>query len=66
MINVSKGNSIRQMRREAKSIAAIAQANSVSRDTFYKYLKKQDSCPVMPTDSNPRPLKLDPYKSIIE
>ena len=54
------------MRREAKSIAAIAQANSVSRDTFYKYLKKQDSCPVMPTDSNPRPLKLDPYKSIIE
>lgn len=65
MISMSKVNDIRRMRREGKSVAEIARATGVCRDTVYKYLKMDDLSPMMPT-TKPRKSKLDPYRPLIE
>ena len=51
MISMSDVNSIRQMRRDGESVASIARAVGVSRDTVYKYLKKNDFSPDLPRSS---------------
>ena len=58
-------NSIRQLRRDGLSITDIASATGVSRDTVYKYLKKDDFSPQIPSKQK-HASKLDPYRSIIE
>lgn len=65
MISMSTINSIRQLRREGYSVSDIARKASVSRDTVYKYLKKDDFSPKIPTGRQ-RKSKLDPYRAIIE
>lgn len=64
-ISMSKVNCIRQMRREGGSISSIAESLDVSRDTVYKYTRKDDFSPAMPVDGPTKPSKLDPYKPII-
>lgn len=63
---MSKVNCIRQMRREGESISSIAESLDVSRDTVYKYARKEDFSPAMPVDAPTKPSKLDPYKPIID
>ncbi|HIT46170.1 MAG TPA: helix-turn-helix domain-containing protein [Candidatus Aphodovivens excrementavium] len=58
-------NSIRQLRREGYSVSDIARKTSVSRDTVYKYLKKDDFSPRIPA-SRRRKSKVDPCRPIIE
>ena len=58
-------NSIRQLRRDGLSITDIASATGVSRDTVYKYLKKDDFSPQLPAKQK-RASKLDPYRPLIE
>lgn len=65
MISMSAINSIRQLRREGYSVSDIARKTSVSRDTVYKYLKKDDFSPRIPA-SRRRKSKVDPYRPIIE
>lgn len=65
MINMSTVNSIRQLRREGRSIADIARSCGVSRDTVYKYLRQDDFSPGVPV-KKARASKLDPYKAIIQ
>lgn len=65
MISMSVVNSIRQLRKEGYSVSDIAKKTSVSRDTVYKYLKKDDFSPKIPT-ARQRKSKLDPYRPIIE
>ena len=65
MISMSAINSIRQLRREGYSVSDIARKTSVSRDTVYKYLKKDDFSPRI-TASRRRKSKVDPYRPIIE
>lgn len=64
MISMSTVNSIRQQRRDGHSISDIAKMNGVSRDTVYKYLKRDDFSPRPPL-RRAVPSKLDPYKPII-
>ncbi|WP_303861121.1 helix-turn-helix domain-containing protein, partial [Alkalibaculum bacchi] len=66
MISMSDVNSIRQMRRDGESVASIARAAGVSRDTVYTYLKKDDFSPNPPRAVVPRSSKLDPYKPLIQ
>jgi len=66
MISMSDVNSMRQMRRDGESVASIARAVGVSRDTVYKYLKKDDFSPDPPRVVISRPSKLDPYKPLIQ
>ncbi len=49
MIGMPTINSIRQLRRDGLSITDIASATGVSRDTVYKYLKKDDFSPQIPS-----------------
>lgn len=65
MIGMPTINSIRQLRRDGRSITDIANKTGVSRDTVYKYLKKDDFSPKAPTKIA-HPSKLDPYRKIIE
>lgn len=65
MIGMPTINSIRQMRRDGESVTDIANKTGVSRDTVYKYLKKDDFSPKVPSRIE-RPSKLDPYRHIIE
>ena len=65
MISMSVINSIRQLRREGYSVSDIARKASVSRDTVYKYLHKDDFSPKIPAGRQ-RKSKLDPYRPIIE
>lgn len=58
-------NSIRQLRRDGLSITDIASATGVSRDTVYKYLKKDDFSPQLPAKQK-HASKLDPYRPLIE
>ena len=58
-------NSIRQLRRDGLSVTDIASATGVSRDTVYKYLKKDDFSPQLPAKQK-RASKLDPYRPLIE
>lgn len=64
MINMSTVNSIRQQRRDGCSVTEIAKRNGVSRDTVYKYLKRDDFSPEKPV-KRAAPSKLDPYKAVI-
>lgn len=64
MIDMPTINSIRQQRRDGCSVAEIARRNGVSRDTVYKYLKRDDFSPTPPARKK-RPSKLDPYKPLI-
>ena len=64
MIGMPTINSIRQRRRDGCSVAEIARRNGVSRDTVYKYLKRDDFSPTPPARKK-RPSKLDPYKPLI-
>ena len=64
MIDMPTINSIRQQRRDGCSVAEIARRNGVSRDTVYKYLKRDDFSPTPPARQK-RPSKLDPYKPLI-
>lgn len=64
MISMSTVNSIRRQRRDGHSISDIAKMNGVSRDTVYKYLKRDDFSPKPPL-RRAVPSKLDPYKPII-
>ena len=64
MIDMPTINSIRQQRRDGCSVAEIARRNGVSRDTVYKYLKRDDFSPTPPAKKK-RPSKLDPYKPLI-
>ena len=65
MISMSVINSIRQLRKEGYCVSDIAKMASVSRDTVYKYLKKDDFSPKIPTGRQ-RKSKVDPYRSVIE
>ena len=65
MIGMPAINSIRQLRRDGLSITDIASATGVSRDTVYKYLKKDDFSPQLPAKQK-RASKLDPYRPLIE
>lgn len=65
MISMSIINSIRQLRKEGYSVSDIARKASVSRDTVYKYLNKDDFSPKIP-ETRQRKSKLDPYRTIIE
>lgn len=65
MIGMPTINSIRQLRRDGDSITDIANKTGVSRDTVYKYLRKDDFSPQIPTKTE-HPSKLDPYRQIIE
>jgi len=59
-------NSIRQMRRDGESVSPIARATGVSRDTVYKYLRKDDLSPEPLVAVAARPSKLDPYKPLVD
>lgn len=65
MIGMPTINSIRQLRRDGESITDIAGKTGVSRDTVYKYLKKDDFSPQIPAKVG-HPSKLDPYRQTIE
>lgn len=65
MIDMSKINSIRQLRKYGESVSAIAKEMNVSRDSVYKYLKKDDFSPELVISNQKRSSKLDPYKSMI-
>lgn len=65
MIGMPTINSIRQMRRDGDSITDIANKTGVSRDTVYKYLRKDDFSPQIPSKAG-HPSKLDPYRGVIE
>lgn len=64
MISMSKIYSIRQLRMEGRPIAQIAKTLSVSRDTVYKYLEKEDLSPKAPAKSE-RGSVLDQYRPVI-
>ena len=66
MIKMSKIYSIRQLRKAGESVAAIAEKEGVSRDTVYKYIKKDDLTPHIPKNSKAKNSKIEPYKSIID
>ena len=66
MISMSDVNSIRQMRRDGESVSSIARATGVSRDTVYKYLRKDDFSPEPLVAAATRPSKLDPYKPLVD
>lgn len=65
MISMSKAQSIREMRRESETIAAISQKLGVSRDTVYKYLGKDDFSPEPPAPASGASI-MDQYRRIIE
>lgn len=65
MISMSKVNDIRRMRREGKSVSAIARDVGVSRDTVYRYLRMDDLSPKMPARAT-RGSRLDPWRPLIE
>lgn len=65
MISMSKAQSIREMRREGETITAISQKLSVSRDTVYKYLGKDDFSPKPPAPAGGASI-MDQYRRIIE
>lgn len=62
---MSKIHSIRQLRREGRSVTDIANSLDVSRNTVYKYLAEQDLSPKMPV-SKRRGSILDPFRGLIE
>ncbi len=62
---MSKVNDIRRMRREGKSVSAIARDVGVSRDTVYRYLRMDDLSPKMPAKAT-RGSRLDPWRPLIE
>lgn len=66
MIDMSKIHSIRQLRKCGESVSTIAKELQVSRDSVYKYLKKDDFSPELVIPSQKSKSKLDPYKSIID
>jgi transposase len=65
MIDMPTVNSIRQQRRDGYSVSEIARMNGVSRDTVYKYLRKDDFSPRPPARRHAAS-KLDPYKPTID
>lgn len=65
MISMSTVNDIRRLRRCGESVASIARETGVSRDSVYKYLRKDDLSPQQPAKAR-RPSKLDPYKPVID
>lgn len=65
MISMSKVNSIRKLWRDGESVASIARQIGVSRDTVYKYVRKEDLSPVMPMRAN-RPSKMDRWAPIVD
>lgn len=65
MIGMPTINSIRQLRKDGHSITDIANITGVSRDTVYRYLRKNDFSPQVPAKTK-HPSKLDPYRQIIE
>ena len=65
MISMSKVNSIRKLWRDGESVASIARQIGVSRDTVYKYVRKEDLSPVMPTRAS-RPSKMDRWAPIVD
>ena len=54
------------MRRDGESVSSIARATGVSRDTVYKYLRKDDFSPEPLVAAATRPSKLDPYKPLVD
>lgn len=65
MISMSVIHSIRSMRKEGCSIAAIARELHVSEPTVRKYLKAADLSPKPPVTRS-RPSKIDPWVPLIE
>lgn len=65
MISMSKAQSIREMRGEGETIAAISQKLGVSRDTVHKYLGKDDFSPRPPAPASGASI-MDQYRRIIE
>lgn len=65
MISMSVVHSIRVMRKEGCSIAAIARELHVSEPTVRKYLKVRDLSPKPPVRKS-RPSKIDPWVPLIE
>lgn len=62
---MSKAYSIRQLRMEGDSVAAISRKLEVSRGTVYRYLEKDDLSPEPPGPAK-RPKALDAYRALIE
>lgn len=65
MISMSVVHSIRSMRKEGCSVAAIARELNVSEPTVRKYLKVRDLSPKPPV-KRARPSKIDPWVPLIE
>ena len=66
MISMSDVNSMRQTGRDGESVSPVARATGVSRDTVYKYLRKDDFSPEPPVAVPTRPSKLDPHEPLID
>lgn len=64
-ISMSQIQTIRQLKKEGESVAAIARKVGVSRDTVYKYLEKDDFSPAMPVKRPTRSI-MDEYRAAIE
>lgn len=65
MISMSVVHSIRSMRKEGCSVAAMARELNVSEPTVRKYLKVRDLSPKPPV-KRARPSKIDPWVPLIE
>ena len=66
MIKMSKIYSIRQLHKMGESVAAIAEKEGVSRDTVYKYIKKEDLTPQIPKNRQVKNSKIGAYAGIID
>ena len=65
MIDMSRVDSIRKLRKEGETIAGIAQKTGVSEPTVRKYLSKDDFSPTIPKKKT-TVSKLDPFKKYID
>lgn len=64
MISMSQAYSIRQLRKQGESVAAIARKVGVCRNTVYRTLAEDDLSPRMPV-AKKRAKLLDPYRPLI-
>lgn len=59
-------DSIRRRYRHGESVAAIARAEGVSRDTVYKYVRMEDLSPRPPAPRERRPQKMDRWAPLVD
>lgn len=66
MISMDKVDSIRKRYRRGESVASIARAEGVSRDTVYKYARMDDLSPKAPKPAPRRPSKMDRWAPLVD